>query len=201
MWDTPFTHLEKMHKGDFTMSIIQISNEHFFSKPDCTNRLSKEERVYDLLDKLNISYEGVDHDVASTIEECEVVDEALGIAMCKNLFLRNQKKNTFFLLLMPGDKKFMTKDLSSQLNISRLSFAEPEYMEEYLDILPGSVSVLGLMNDKDWYVDLLIDKDLLAHEYIGCHPCMNTSSLKIKTADILNKFLKHTKHRHKVVTL
>lgn len=183
------------------MSIIQINEEHFFSKPDCTNRLPKEERVYDLLDKLGISYEGVDHGVAATIEECEVVDEALGIAMCKNLFLRNQKKNTFFLLLMPGDKKFMTKDLSSQLNISRLSFAEPEYMEEYLDITPGSVSVLGLMNDKDWYVDLLIDKDLLEEEYIGCHPCMNTSSLKIKTEDILKKFLKHTKHRHKVVKL
>jgi Uncharacterized conserved protein len=188
-------------RGDFAMSIIQINDEHFFSKPDCTHRLPKEERVYDLLDKLNIPYEGVDHDVASTIEECEVVDEALGIAMCKNLFLRNQKKNTFFLLLMPGDKKFMTKDLSSQLNISRLSFAEPEYMEEYLDITPGSVSVLGLMNDKDWYVDLLIDKDLLEEEYIGCHPCMNTSSLKIKTEDILKKFLKHTKHRHKVVKL
>ena len=188
-------------KGGFAMSTIQVNDEHFFSKPDCTNRLSKEERVYDLLDKLNIPYEGVDHGVAATIEECEVVDESLGIAMCKNLFLRNQKKNTFFLLLMPGDKKFMTKDLSSQLNISRLSFAEPEYMEEYLDITPGSVSVLGLMNDKDWYVDLLIDKDLLEEEYIGCHPCMNTSSLKIKTEDILKKFLKHTKHRHKIVKL
>ena len=183
------------------MSSIQINDKHFFSKPDCTNRLPKEERVYDLLDKLKIPYEGVDHEVASTIEECKVVDEALGIAMCKNLFLRNQKKNTFFLLLMPGDKKFMTKDLSSQLNISRLSFAEPEYMEDFLDITPGSVSVLGLMNDKDWYVDLLIDQDLLKEEYIGCHPCMNTSSLKIKIEDILKKFLKHTKHRHKVVKL
>ena len=183
------------------MSTISINKEHFFSKPDCSNRLPKEVRVYDLLDKLGVPYEGVDHDVASTIEECEVVDKALGLQMCKNLFLRNQKKTTFFLLLMPGDKKFMTKDLSQQLNISRLSFAEPEFMEEYLDITPGSVSVLGLMNDKDWYVDLLIDKDLLDSEYIGCHPCANTSSLKIKTADILNKFLKHTKHRHRVVKL
>ena len=121
--------------------------------------------------------------------------------MCKNLFLRNQQKTTFFLLLIPGDKKFMTKDLSKQLGISRLSFAEPEYMEKYLDITPGSVSVLGLMNDKDWYVDLLIDKDVLDAEYIGCHPCINTSSLKIKTQDILKKFLKHTGHRHTVVRL
>lgn len=183
------------------MSAIYVKEEHFTSKPDCTGRLDKEIRVYDLLDKLKIPYEGVDHDVAATIEECQIVDEALGIEMCKNLFLRNQQKTTFFLLLIPGDKKFLTKDLSKQLGISRLSFAEPEYMEKYLDITPGSVSVLGLMNDKDWYVDLLIDKDLLEHEYIGCHPCMNTSSLKIKTEDILKKFLKKTGHRHRVVKL
>jgi len=183
------------------MSEIYVNPVHFTSKPDCRGRLPKEERVYDLLDKLKISYEGVDHAAADTIEACEAVDQALDIAMCKNLFLRNQQKTTFFLLLMPGDKKFMTKDLSKQLNISRLSFAEPEYMEKYLDITPGSVSVLGLMNDLDWYVDLLIDKDLLAHEFIGCHPCINTSSLKIKTDDIIKKFLKHTKHRHRVVKL
>ena len=105
------------------------------------------------------------------------------------------------MLLIPGDKKFMTKDLSKQLGISRLSFAEPEYMEKYLNITPGSVSVLGLMNDLDWDVDLLIDKDILDAEYIGCHPCINTSSLKIKTEDILKKFLKHTGHGYTVVRL
>ena len=84
----------------------------------------------------------------------------------------------------------MTKDLSKQLGISRLSFAEPEYMEKFLNITPGSVSVLGLMNDKDWYVDLLIDKDLMDDEYIGCHPCINTSSLKIKMDDIIKKISK-----------
>lgn len=183
------------------MSEIYVNKEHYTSKPDCTNRLAKEERVYDLLDKLKISYEGVDHEEAATIEACEAVDEELGLSMCKNLFLRNQQKTTFFLLLMPGGKKFMTKDLSKQLNISRLSFAEPEYMEKYLDITPGSVSVLGLMNDQDWYVDLLIDKDLLEEEYLGCHPCVNTSSLKIKTDDILKRFVKHTKHRPRFVKL
>lgn len=183
------------------MSIINVSKEHFTTAPTDGCRMEKEMAVYALLEKLKIPYERVDHDVAATIEECEVVDEALGIKMCKNLFLRNQQKTTFFLLLMPGDKKFMTKDLSQQLHISRLSFAEPEYMEKHLNITPGSVSVLGLMNDKDWYVDLLIDKDLMDKEYIGCHPCINTSSLKIKTEDILKKFLKHTGHRPHVVTL
>jgi Ala-tRNA(Pro) deacylase len=183
------------------MSEIYVSDEIYTTAPTDEGRLPKEMAVYELLDKLKISYERIDHDAADTMEACELVDEKLGVTMCKNLFLRNQQKTTFFLLLIPGDKKFMTKDLSKQLGISRLSFAEPEYMEKYLDITPGSVSVLGLMNDKDWYVDLLIDKDVLDAEYIGCHPCINTSSLKIKTQDILIKFLKHTGHRHTVVRL
>ena len=183
------------------MSEFFVGDELFTTAPTDGNRLPKEMAVYELLDKLKIPYERIDHDRADTMEVCEEIDKKLGVTMCKNLFLRNQQKTTFFLLLIPGDKKFMTKDLSKQLGISRLSFAEPEYMEKYLNITPGSVSVLGLMNDKDWYVDLLIDKDVLDAEYIGCHPCVNTSSLKIKTSDILKKFLRHTGHRHTVVRL
>lgn len=183
------------------MGNIHISNTHFTSKPDCTNRLPKEERVYDLLDELGIDYEGVDHNFADTIEDCEDVDRALGTKICKNLFLRNRQKTTFFLLMMPGKKQFVTKDLSHQLGISRLSFAEPEYMEEFLDITPGSVSVLGLMNDTEGAVDLLIDEDLLKEEYFGCHPCINSTSLKVRTRDILTKFLKHTHHSYHMVKL
>ena len=183
------------------MSEFHISDELFTTAPTDGNRLPKEMAVYELLDKLKISYERIDHDRADTMEVCEEIDKKLGVTMCKNLFLRNQQKTTFFLLLIPGDKKFMTKDLSKQLGISRLSFAEPEFMEKYLDITPGSVSVLGLMNDKDWDVTLLIDRDVLEAEYIGCHPCINTSSMKIKTDDIIKKFLKHTGHRHTVVRL
>lgn len=183
------------------MSTIHIDEQIYTTAPTDGNRLPKEMAVYELLDKLSIPYERIDHDVADTMEECAEVDKALGVTMCKNLFLRNRQKTTFFLLLMPGEKKFLTKDLSKQLGISRLSFAEAEYMEEYLNITPGSVSVLGLMNDKDWYVDLLIDKELLDAEYIGCHPCINTSSLKIKTQDILQKFLKKTGHHYTVVNL
>ena len=183
------------------MSEFFVSDELYTTAPTDGNRLPKEMAVYELLDKLKIPYERIDHDHADTMEACEEIDKRLGVTMCKNLFLRNQQKTTFFLLLIPGDKKFMTKDLSKQLGISRLSFAEPEYMEKYLDITPGSVSVLGLMNDKDWDVTLLIDRDVLESEYIGCHPCINTSSMKIKTSDIIKKFLKHTGHRHTVVKL
>lgn len=176
-------------------------NEIYTTAPAGQNRLAKEMRVYELLEKLNIPFAGVDHEVADTMEACEEIDKILGVTMCKNLFLCNRRKTDFYLLLMPGNKKFLTKDFSKQLGVSRLSFAEAEFMEKYLDITPGSVSVLGLMNDKNHEVHLAIDKDLLADEYIGCHPCINTSSLKIKTDDILHQFLTHTGHHPTIVTL
>lgn len=176
-------------------------NKIYTSTPTDGNRLPKEMRVYELLQKLEIPFEGIDHEVADTMSACEEIDTALGVVMCKNLFLCNRQKTEFYLLLMPGNKKFLTKDFSKQLGVSRLSFAEAEFMEKYLDITPGSVSILGLMNDTDRKVHLSIDKDLLEDEYIGCHPCMNTSSLKIKKDDILNKFLKHTGHHLTIVTL
>ncbi|WP_461811311.1 prolyl-tRNA synthetase associated domain-containing protein [Faecalimonas sp.] len=176
-------------------------DEIFTTSPTDSNRLPKEMRVYELLEKLQIPFERMDHEIADTMEACEKIDEKLQVTMCKNLFLCNRQKTNFFLLLMPGNKKFLTKDLSKQLGISRLSFAEAEFMEKFLDITPGSVSVLGLMNDVEKKVNLIIDKDLLEDDYIGCHPCANTSSLKIKTSDILEKFLICTGHTPTFVTL
>ena len=166
-----------------------------------TNRLAKEIRVYNLLDELGISYERVDHEAAMTMEACIAVDEALGTAMCKNLFLCNRQKTDFYLLLTPGDKPFKTKYLSSQIGAARLSFAEAEYMEEFLDITPGSLSVMGLMNDTNHRVRLLIDNDVLKMPYMGCHPCVNTSSLKVSMADVLGKFLTKTGHAPTIVDL
>ena len=121
--------------------------------------------------------------------------------VCKNLFLCNGGKTQFYLLLMTGDKRFSTKDFSRLIGCSRLSFAPAEYMEALLGVTPGSVTVLGLMNDTENSVKLYIDKDVLADEYMGCHPCINTSSLKIKTADITEKFLPYIKHTYRVVDL
>lgn len=169
---------------------------------DTSNRLPKEIRTYDLLDSLNISYERVDHDTLPTMEACQEVDKLLGIEICKNLFLRNTLKTAFYLLLLPGNKKFKTAALSKQIGSARLSFAEPEFMEQYLDITPGSVSVLGLMNDRENKVRLLIDKDILDnHPYFGCHPCINTSSLKFRTEDLLTKILPAIHHDYTMVDL
>lgn len=176
--------------------------EIYHGRPaDCTGRLEKEVAVYDLLDELNIAYDRVDHEVLMTMEACEGVDEALGMDICKNLFLCNRQKTKFYLLLMPGKKKFVTKDLSKQIESPRLSFADDAHMEEYLNITPGSVSVMGLMNDTENRVQLLIDQDVLDEEYFGCHPCINTSSLKMKTKDVVEKILPKIHHEYRVVEL
>ena len=167
-----------------------------------TGRLAKEIRTYDLLDQLQIPYWRLDHDATATIEACHDVDQHLNIEICKNLFLCNAQKTDFYLLMMPGHKKFKTARLSKQIGSARLSFAEPEFMEQYLNITPGSVSVLGLMNDPENKVRLLIDKDILKnHPYFGCHPCINTSSLKFRTEDLLNKILPAIHHDYTMVDL
>jgi len=165
------------------------------------DRLPKEIRVYDLLDNLGISYQRIDHEAAMTMEACAAVDEALQATICKNLLLCNRQNTDFYLLLIPGDKPFKTKELSKQIESSRLSFAAPEFMEEFLDITPGSLSVFGLMNDKDMRVQLLIDEDVLKGEYIGFHPCINTSSLRLRTADLVEKIIPAMGHAPRLVKL
>ena len=168
---------------------------------DTSGRLPREVRTYGYLDALQIPYKRTDHERADNMEACNEIDAVLGVLICKNLFLCNRQKTKFYLLMMPGDKKFKTKELSSQIGSARLSFADADAMLEYLDIEPGAVSIMGLMNDKDHTVQLLIDEDVLQDEYIGCHPCVCTSSLKIRTADLMEKFLPATGHQYAVVHL
>ena len=164
-------------------------------------RLPKEIRVYDLLDSLGISYERVDHAPAMTMEVCAAIDEVLEATICKNLLLCNRQGTAYYLLMLPGNKVFKTSVLSKQIGSSRLSFASAEAMEQFLDITPGSVSVLGLMNDHDHHVELLMDEDVLKGEYFGCHPCINTSSLRIKTADLMEKIIPAMDHPARIVVL
>ena len=168
---------------------------------DLTGRLDKEIRVYDFLDRLGVSYTRVDHEEANTMEACAAIDEVLGTTICKNLLLCNRQCTDFYLLMLPGGKPFRTSELSKQIGSSRLSFADGSYMEEFLDITPGSLSVLGLMNDKNHRVQLLIDEELLCGECIGCHPCINTSSLAIATSDLMEKIIPAMAHEPRMVSL
>jgi len=168
---------------------------------DETGRLEKEIRVYDFLDRLAVPYQRIDHEAAMTMEACAAIDEALQATICKNLLLCNRQCTDFYLLLMPGDKPFKTKELSHQIGSSRLSFADGAYMEQFLDITPGSLSVLGLMNNRDMRVRLLIDEDVLKGEYIGCHPCINTSSLRLRTEDLMQTIIPAMGHAPTLVRL
>lgn len=169
--------------------------------PSPEGREEKEMAVYRLLKELQIPYERLDHEPMETMEACQDVDKLLHIHMCKNLFLCNSQKTVFYLLMMPGEKRFKTKELSKQIGSARLSFASEEYMVKFLNIHPGAVSIMGLMNDTDKRVNLLIDEDVLKEEYLGCHPCVNTASLQLKTRDVLEKFLPYTGHGYRTVHL
>ena len=176
--------------------------ELYQGRPENTEgRLPREVRTYDFLDRLGIEYMRTDHERADNMEACNEIDAVLEVIICKNLFLCNRQKTKFYLLMMPGDKKFKTKELSRQINSARLSFADADAMLTYLDIEPGAVSIMGLMNDKDHVVQLLIDEDVLKDEYLGCHPCVCTSSLKLKTRDVIEKFLPATGHTYQTVYL
>ncbi len=176
--------------------------ELYNGRPDHPDgRLEREIRTYDFLDELGIPYQRTDHEPADNMDACYRIDSILGVQICKNLFLCNRQKSAFYLLMMPGDKKFRTKELSAQIGSARLSFADPGDMVRYLDIEPGAVSIMGLMNDRDRKVQLLIDEDVLKGDYIGCHPCVCTSSLRIRTDDVIAIFLPATAHSYRTVIL
>ncbi len=180
------------------MEIIKVEEG---TPADLADRLPRERHTYEFLDQLQIPFLRVDHQPAATIADCSMVDEVLGVSMCKNLFLTNAQRTKFYLLLMPGEKKFKTKDLSKQINSARLSFGEGEYMEKFLEISPGAVSIMGLINDREQAVQLLIDRKILEQEFLGCHPCVNTSSMRISMKDILGKFLPALQREYQEVVL
>ncbi len=179
---------------------MYIDSNIYTAKPT-DERLPKEMRCYDLLDSLGVKYNRIDHDAANTMEDCAEAKAVLGVKICKNLLLCNQQKTRFYLLLMSGEKQFVTKDFSKKIGSSRLSFAPPEFMEKFLDITPGSLSVLGLANDTEHEVTLYIDRDVVTEEYFGCHPCINTSTVSMKTSDLLETVIPATGHEINFVEL
>ena len=180
------------------MSLILDKNLYTTRPAECSD---KEKACYDALETLGISFERASHEHIGTIEGLLEVCDLLGASIHKNLFLCNAQKTDFYLVIMPGEKPFKTKLLSPQLGCSRLSFATPDFMEELLNCTPGSASVLGLLFDTGLKVRLVIDKDILGYEYFGCHPCDNSASLKIKTADVIEKLIPYTDHTPSYVEL
>lgn len=184
------------------MEEFYIDKTLYRGRPDdCSKRLEKEVACYDMLDELGMEYFRIDHAVANTIKDCEAVEEYLDGQIYKNLFLCNRQKTNFYLLIMEGKKPFKTKDFSKLIGSSRLSFAGPEDLKKYLNLTPGSVTILGLMNDRENMVQLALDKPVAEGEFFCCHPCINSSSLRLKTEEVLHKFLPKVRHDPIVVDL
>lgn len=171
---------------------MKIDPTRYAGRPaNPAGRIPQELACYDLLDQLGIPYDRVDHDHADTIEDCVAIEEYLGAPICKNLVLCNRQKTAFYLLLMDGQKPFRTKELSARIGSSRLSFAPAEEMERLLGVTPGSATILALMNDRDHQVRLILDKSVAEAEFFGCHPCINTSTLRLSMREMREKFLPH----------
>ncbi len=177
-------------------------SEVFSGRPESADgRLEKELAVYDFLDSLGISYERVDHPPADTIEDCLEVEKVIGVGICKNLFVCNRTKTEYYMIMMSGHKSFRTAEVSKKLGTSRLSFASAEDMEKLLGVTPGSVTVMALKNESARRVQLVIDRDIINGDYIRCHPCINTSTLKIKTEDLLRVFLMKVGHTPRIIDI
>lgn len=158
-------------------------------------------KVFEKLNQLNIEYEYVENDIVETMEECKEIDEKLQTEIRKSIFLCNKKKTSFFLVVMPANKTLDTNALGKKIGISPLSFASPDAMQKHLGCLPGSASVMGLINDEDDYVQLIIDKEVVNEEYFGCNSGTNTMHLKMKTNDLITKFLPKIRHKAKIIEL
>ena len=164
-------------------------------------RAPEEERCYRFLQEHGIHFARIDHESVDHMEDCLALEKDLGAVICKNLFLCDRQQTHFYLLLMPGDKPFHTKDYSKALGISRLSFAGPEHMRALLDTAPGSASILSLINDPEGRVRLTADTALRELPFLGCHPCKNTSTLRLAAADVFETLPRATGHPLTWVTL
>lgn len=157
--------------------------------------------IYDTLNELNIPFQKIDNEAITSMEECEDVENALGVEIRKSIFLCNRTKSEFYLLVMPSKKRFNTKMFSEKVVCSRTSFASTEHLKSVLGLTPGSITIMGLVNDRSHTVQLVIDSEIVNEEWFGCNAGLNTSHIKLKTRDLLDIFLKHTGHKPIVVKL
>lgn len=160
-----------------------------------------EKRIYEKLSELNISFDRVDNDTVETMEECVEINNKLGTEIRKTIIVCNDKKTKFYLVVLPAEKRFDSKLFRDKMQCSRVSFAKAEDMQELLNILPGSATVMSIINDKENIVQVVIDKEVATSEYFGCNTGENTRHIKIKTSDLINNFLNNTNHEPIIIDL
>lgn len=158
------------------------------------------EEIYNELKKLGIQFEITEHYAAFTINEMKELDGIKIEDVCKNLFLRDDHGRRHFLLVMCEEKTADLKSLRQQICSSRLSFASEERLAEYLGLSRGSVTPLGLFNDENHEVEVLLDCDLVGRRHIGIHPCDNTATVWL-SFDSLKKIIEHCGNNFRFVKL
>lgn len=164
-------------------------------------RTPLQEKCYGALTELEISFARVDTDEAITMEDCVQIDEKLDMKMVKTLFLCNRQQTSFYLFITAGEKPFRAKDFSAALEISRVSFAPSELMEQMLGTKIGAATVFSALLDSARDVQIVFDKDVVSEEWYGCSDGTTTGYMKIKTEDILQKLLPYAKHSYQVIAV
>lgn len=154
--------------------------------------------IYEFLSAHNIAFERHDHEAVYTCEQADCLDIPGSAAKTKNLFLRDRKGRRHFLVTVGAEKTVDIKALEELLGVKGLSFASAERLEQYLGLTPGAVTILGVINDRDHAVEVVVDSGLWCRDAIQCHPLVNTSTL-ILSRDDIRQFLDITGHEVHVV--
>jgi len=155
--------------------------------------------IYEALEELKIPFDRVENDFMISMEDCEAVNKKMNTRMAKNLFLCNRQKTEFYLFITKDNKHFNTKIFSKAMGISRVSFAPEETLTEYLGTKIGATTIFSLVYDKDCKVHLVIDKDVLEEKFHACNDGTNNAHIKITTKDLMEKYLKYTKHEPVII--
>lgn len=149
--------------------------------------------LFEILDKLEIKYELLEHEAVYTVDEAKELDNMLDGIGCKNLFLTN-KKGKYFLVMIHEDKRANIKKIESLVDCKHLSFGKEEDLKEVLGLEAGSCTPLGIVNDKENKVVLVFDKDLVDKKVL-CHPNKNTATLSLEFSDLI-KFIEYLEHKY-----
>ena len=147
-----------------------------------------ETKTYQELERLNIKYERVDNDTVEAMEECVEISKKLGAEIRKTIVVCNRQKTQFFLVILPANKRFDSKLFAAMMHTARVSFASP-------------ASVMGILNDPEGKVKVVIDKAVADAEWFACNPGANTSHLRFKTKQLINNFLPAEKHKPEIIML
>ena len=160
----------------------------------------QESAVHARLADLGIAFDRYEHPPVPTVEDAERYWSGIDATHCKNLFLRNQKGDRHYLVVLPHSKRADLRAVADQIGDGKLSFASPERLMKYLDLTPGSVSPFGLIHDRDHAVRVVLDRDLKAAERLSFHPNINTVTLVVSASDFA-RFLQQSGNRVQYVAI